>query len=105
MPLFAFLYLVPLLPLGLAWGRARIEWEAYAETLRATAELFGLERAASPELRRRIVGRFTGGAYGFMWPFPRQVERWYDAVIAELSQRATAAGSANASPLGTRSHA
>ena len=32
-----FLYLVPFFPLGLAYGRARIEWEAYRETLRATA--------------------------------------------------------------------
>src|SRR6266536_4734688 len=37
-----FLYLVPFFPLGLAYGRARIEWEAYAETLRATAEYRGL---------------------------------------------------------------
>ena len=32
-----FLYLVPFFPLGLAYGRARLEWEAYTETLRATA--------------------------------------------------------------------
>src|SRR5438105_4637318 len=37
----AFVYLVPFFPLGLAWGRARIEWEAYVETIRATAEVRG----------------------------------------------------------------
>jgi len=37
----ALLYLVPIVPLGLAWGRARLEWEAYSETLRATAEVRG----------------------------------------------------------------
>jgi hypothetical protein len=84
MVLFAFLYLVPLLPLGLAWGRARLEWEAYTETLRATAELVGLDAAAAPELRRKIVGRFTGGAYGWMWPFEAQVQRWYDRVLGEI---------------------
>jgi hypothetical protein len=84
LPLMAFLYLVPFFPLGLAYGRARLEWEAYAETLRATAELAGLQRACSGELRRRIVGRFTGPAYGFMWPFPRRVNKWYDQVVAEL---------------------
>jgi len=55
------------------------------EPLRATAELLGLERARSPELRARIVERFTGGAYGWMWPFRSQVERWYDRALAELA--------------------
>jgi len=32
----ALVYLLPVLPLFLAWGRARIEWEAYVETIRAT---------------------------------------------------------------------
>lgn len=82
--LFAFLYLVPFLPLGLSYGRARLEWEAYTETLRATAELEGLEAAHSDELRRRIVGRFTGAAYGWMWPFRRQVEKWYAQVLSGL---------------------
>src|SRR5512137_66215 len=31
----ALLYLLPFFPLGLAYFRARIEWEAYAETVRA----------------------------------------------------------------------
>ncbi len=82
---FAFLYLVPILPLGLAYGRARLEWEAYTETLRATAELQGLPAASSEQLRRRIVGRFTGPAYGWMWPFRRQVEKWYAEVLDELA--------------------
>jgi hypothetical protein len=84
--LMAFLYLVPFFPLGLAYGRARLEWEAYRETLRATAELLGLERAQSPELRRGIVRRFTGGDYGWMWPFRRQVEGWYDRALEELAR-------------------
>jgi hypothetical protein len=82
--LMTFLYLIPLLPLGLAYGRARIEWEAYTETLRATAELRGLEAARSAELRERIVSRFTGPDYGWMWPFRSAVERWYDRALAEL---------------------
>lgn len=82
----AFLYLVPLFPLGLAYGRARIEWEAYEETLRATAELRGLDAARSPELRAYIVGQFVGGSYGWMWPFPRAIERWYDAALAAIEQ-------------------
>lgn len=84
LPGMTFLYLVPFLPLGLAWGRARIEWEAYTETIRAIAELEGPEAARSPALRERIVSQFTGPAYGWMWPFRRQIERWYDEVLAEL---------------------
>jgi len=83
--LMTFLYLVPFFPLGLAYGRARIEWEAYAETLRATAELCGLAAARSPELRARIVRRFTGPDYGWMWPFGRQVMRWYDEALGRIA--------------------
>ena len=82
--LMTFLYLIPFLPLGLAYGRARIEWEAYTETLRATAELRGLAALGSAELRAQIVRRFTGPDYGWMWPFRSVVEGWYDRVVAEL---------------------
>ena len=84
--LMTFLYLVPFFPLGLAYGRARIEWEAYEETLRATAELLGLEAARSSALRAAIVMRFTGADYGWMWPFERVVQAWYDRALANLPQ-------------------
>lgn len=80
----ALLYLFPFLPLGLAYGRARLEWEAYRETLQATAELKGLECLKDPALRQRIVERFTGPDYGWMWPFPAQVRRWYDIATTEI---------------------
>ena len=80
----AWRYLVPILPLGLAWGRARLEWEAYSETLRATAEVYGLAAAEQPALRARILAQFTGPAYGWMWPFPTVVSRWYDATLVAL---------------------
>jgi hypothetical protein len=80
----AFLYLVPVFPLGLAYGRARIEWEAYEETLRATAELLGLEAAHSSALREHIVRRFTGPDYGWMWPFPSAIQAWYAAALARI---------------------
>jgi hypothetical protein len=78
----AFVYLVPFLPLFLAWGRARIEWEAYVETIRATAEVRGLEAARA--LEDEIVRRYVGPDYGWMWPFPRTVRRWFAELIAEL---------------------
>jgi hypothetical protein len=80
----ALVYLVPIFPLGLAWGRARIEWEAYVETIRATAEVYG--RPAAEGLKAEIVRRFTSADYGWMWPFPRTVERWFDAALAEIPE-------------------
>jgi len=88
--IMTLLYLVPIFPLGLAYGRARIEWEAYAETLRATADLCGIEAAEDPTLRARIVRQFTGPAYGWMWPFPRAVGRWCDEVLGEMRRTPTA---------------
>jgi hypothetical protein len=77
-----FVYLVPFFPLFLAYGRARIEWEAYTETLRATAEVYGLE--AAERLREPIISRFVGGEYGWMWPFPQVIDRWFRDAMAEL---------------------
>lgn len=88
----AFLYLVPFAPMGLAYGRARLEWEAYRETLRATYERKGRAAAHDPRLRAQIVSRFVGPAYGWMWPFPRAVERWYDSFLAELDRERTTRG-------------
>jgi hypothetical protein len=87
--LFAFLYLVPFLPVGLAYGRARLEWEAYRETLRATAELKGLAALDDRVLREEIVRRFVGGDYGWMWPFPTRIRRWLDQAISELASEAS----------------
>ena len=83
-PVFFFVWLVPIFPVGLAYGRARLEWAGYKETLRATFELRGAAAAESPTLRKHIVGQFTGPAYGWMWPFESEVQAWYDAALAEL---------------------
>ena len=75
---------MPFFPLGLAYGRARIEWEAYVETMRATRDHLGIDELRSPALRAHIVKQFTSGAYGWMWPFPKAVNRWYDAALIEI---------------------
>ena len=77
-----FLYLFWFFPLGLAYGRARIEWEAYVETIRATHEVYGLQKAEA--LRDHLTERFVGPDYGWMWPFPSTIRRWFDDVIREL---------------------
>lgn len=88
LPGMTILYLLLPFPLGLAYGRARIEWEAYTETLRATFELRGEQALRSPELRQRIVSQFTSAAYGWMWPFRKSVERWYDEAVEEVVREA-----------------
>jgi hypothetical protein len=82
LPGMAILYLLVPLPMGLAWCRAYFEKEAYAETVRAAAEVWGPEHPRCAELRRRVIDQFTGAAYGWMWPFRAGLERWYDGILA-----------------------
>lgn len=76
---FALLYLLVPLPIGLAWYRAQFEWEAYEESMRAVAELHGLAMLEDEKYKLSILSHFTTGAYGWMWPFPKQVGEWYEA--------------------------
>ena len=76
------------LPAGLAWGRACLEWEAYAETLAVEAELDGIEAARAPGLHDEIVRRFTGPDYGWMWPFEGWVRRRIAETLTAISRRA-----------------
>lgn len=78
----AIAYLLLPLPVGLSWCRMRLEREAYAETVRVHHALGG--RAATDRIRAHVVRQFTSGAYGWMWPFRRSIERWYDGLVAEL---------------------
>jgi hypothetical protein len=84
--LMAFVYLVVPLPFGLAYGRARLEWEAYRETLRSVAELEGLSAARDPRRLDEIVRRFTGPDYGWMWPFPGTIRRWIAEALREIER-------------------
>jgi len=84
LPLMAILYVLLPLPVGLAWFRAHFEKQAYAEEIRAAAALYGKEHVSAAEFRADIIGQFTGPAYGFMWPFRRAMERWYDRILAGL---------------------
>jgi hypothetical protein len=91
----ALLYLLPFAPLGLAYGRARLEWEAYVETIRATAEHYGMTAVTDGHLEGELVARFVGPDYGWMWPFPASIRRWYRTVIETLEkERAPRDGSA-----------
>jgi hypothetical protein len=84
LPGMSFLYLLVPLPVGLAWFRAHFEREAYAESIRAAAEVWGSAHPRQPAYRAHVVAQFLGSAYGWMWPFRRQIERWYDQILATI---------------------
>jgi hypothetical protein len=84
LPGMALLYVMLPLPMGLAYFRARFEMEAYAESIRAAAEVWGADHPRADAYRRHIIDQFTGPSYGWMWPFRAGLERWYDRVLATL---------------------
>lgn len=84
LPVMAVLYVLLPLPMGLAYFRACFEKEAYAETIRAAAEVHGVEYVRGSEHRNYVIGQFMGASYGWMWPFRPGLERWYDRVLASL---------------------
>ena len=87
LPVMALLYVLLPLPMGLAYFRARFEKEAYAETIRAAAEVWGSDYARSVEHRKHVIDQFMGPSYGWMWPFRASLERWYDQILATLEDR------------------
>jgi hypothetical protein len=87
LPVMAVLYVLVPLPMGLAYFRARFEKEAYAETIRAAAEVWGATYVRTHEHRKYVIDQFTGPAYGWMWPFRASLERWYDEILATIEVR------------------
>ncbi|MBP9089012.1 MAG: hypothetical protein KBG15_23020 [Kofleriaceae bacterium] len=85
LPGMAVLYVLLPLPMGVAWFRAYFEKQAYAESVRAAAEVWGIEYAASSSYRAYILAQFSSAAYGWMWPFPASMNRWYDGVLAQVT--------------------
>lgn len=85
--LFTFLYLVPFFPLFFAYGRAKLEMEAYSETILAVAELKGLDKVRSKEFRDHIASHFVTGSYGWMWIFRKTVDRWIDEAIEKAVKK------------------
>jgi len=85
LPVMAVLYIFVPLPMGLAYCRARFEREAYEETIRAAAEVWGVEVPRGVAYREHIIEQFTGPSYGWMWPFRKALERWYDSILAGVT--------------------
>jgi hypothetical protein len=87
LPVMALLYLFVPLPMGLAYFRARFEQEAYAESIRAAAEVWGSDYPRATSYRNHVIDQFMGPSYGWMWPFRPALERWYDTILATLDAR------------------
>lgn len=83
-PGMTLLYLLVPLPMGLAYFRARFEMEAYAESIRAAAELHGVAHVREASFRDHILKQFTSASYGWMWPFPGYMARWYQGQLDQL---------------------
>lgn len=73
--MFTFLYLCWPLPMFLSLSRAKFEMEAYEESMRVSFEELG--EAGLESMRESVINQFTSGAYGWMWPFRKQIETWY----------------------------
>jgi len=69
--IFALLYLLVPLPLGLAWFRYAFERAAYLESYKAAKDL-GL----SPKIDY-YVGILSGVTYFWAWPFKFLIRRWF----------------------------
>jgi hypothetical protein len=82
-PLYIFLYLFIFFPIGLAYFRMKFERAGYTETLKAVAEIGGIESLKRMN-REFIIRQFTGPGYLWAWPFRKSVEKWYDSTVEQI---------------------
>ena len=78
-------YLLWFFPIGFAYGRMKLEMEAYAESMRCRVEYAGIESVLNSSYRERMIQHFVGPNYLWAWPFRRRIEDWYDAEVAALA--------------------
>jgi hypothetical protein len=84
--LFSFLYLMVPLPIGFAYFRKKFEQEAYEESMRALYEHIG-EGAFLHHNREAIITQFISANYFWMWPWRKDLEKWYDAAAEKIKSR------------------
>lgn len=80
----SLLYLFVFFPFGLAYFRCRFEQEAYAVTIRERARVYGVQAVTDPQFKAYVIEQFVGPSYGWMWPFYKSVEKWYQKTIDPL---------------------
>ncbi|NJL53697.1 hypothetical protein HC928_00230 [bacterium] len=81
---FGFLYLFFPLPVGLAWFRARAEKAGYEQSLRAYMRTHGYDAAA--QAKDHVIKQFTSANYLWMWPFPKQLSKWFDSALVRIAE-------------------
>lgn len=86
MVLFTLMYVFLPFPCIFSYYRMKFEMEAYAETIKATCELYvtGIGLVQTPEVKANMVGHFTKAEYFWMWPFKKRVEAWYDETVRKV---------------------
>lgn len=84
--LFSFLYLVVPFPVGVAYYRKKFEQEAYEESLKALYEYHG-EKIFTPRLKESMLAHFITEQYFWMWPWRKDLEKWYDAAVEKAKSR------------------
>jgi hypothetical protein len=84
-PLYVFLYLFFPLPFLFAYGRAKLEWEAYTESIRTQVHFHGIDRIKNDEdYRHHTISHFTNSEYLWMFPFRSILNKWYDKAISQI---------------------
>ncbi|MCA9516055.1 MAG: hypothetical protein KC635_14020 [Myxococcales bacterium] len=83
-PGMTLVYLLLPLPVGLAAGRALLEWQGYRETLVSHFQVYGDDPRHFSRLKTDIVRRFTGPDYLWMWLPGRMVARAIDRTLEQL---------------------
>jgi len=84
--LFSFLYLACPFPVGIAYFRKKFEQEAYEESLRALYEYHG-EKIFTASLKQGILSHFTSAQYFWMWPWRKDLEKWYDSAVEKVKSK------------------
>lgn len=91
---FELLYIFLFFPIGLAYGRYRLEREAYLAGIIA-ARRIGYDEWASrhyskppqPQLEKAIRACSTSPWYLWPWPFPKSVRQWFEAALLREEAR------------------
>lgn len=71
------LYLFLFFPIGLAYFRAKFEREAFAESMKAKIEYYGITTEVQDSSRKTYLRNLTGSAYLFPWPFKKVILNWF----------------------------
>lgn len=82
--LYSFLYLFIWFPFGFAYYRTKFEKEAYIENIKFNYEKYGEGSIRSEHYKEFIVKQFISGNYGWMCPFRKRMEKWYDETVEKV---------------------